>query len=639
MSLQLIADQKRKVMKRHLKLIITITLGLVLLIGGVQAQELINYLPEAAKARMTDSQKHFYEKAMDSPFAKGAVLATINIKMFEENTVVFNYKGVPYTANKMMHRSGVPSATRISWIGQLDGWNGQAHIVYRKSENMVVGMIEAEHTTFLIRPLGDGLHAIVDWDMTMEEGCQVPDGRGFEYRGSNPAVKGSDYDHPDIIAANAGSSNGGRATGECNVRVLVAYTDDVDANVADILMDVNNMVNLANTGYENSEAAPGGAISMRVELAVAYEVAYAETGNMDTDLDCITNTSDGCLDDIHTQRNLWKADQCVLLTDFGSGLAWVSTDFEDQFSVTGRGNFYAHTFHHEMGHNAECTHALNQSAQPGTAPYAGYGEPTTGCFRTVLAYGDACGTGGCPRQNIFSDDDSGQWTCGGDDYTPGTSSTRNQDRLDLSGPILVAHNTVSASVTYGSDYDWNVREAVHFAASSDVSYSSATNNFELFSGAEGSFRAANSVTLGPGFWAKSGSEFTAYLENCATLNRLSSDEEQPQDDKSSLIDETAEQLEVEIYPNPFDQSTTLKYYLSKDSEVYLLMSDILGRSQKTLIQKSTRTSGWHTVDISGNDLAAGVYHVTLMVDDQSVVRKIIKVSRQFDILTISHLIT
>lgn len=610
-------------MKRLILTTITALFSIALLHSTVEAQKLINYLPEGYESQLTPQQQHYLDKALDSRFARGFKLATIDLSYFEQEVVVFHYNDVPYTAIKEPRR-GVPSQTRISWIGRLEGWNGMAHIVYNKADNMVVGMIEAEHVVFLIRPLGDGIHAIVDWDMTAEEGCQVPDGRDYEYQGANPAVQGENFGNSDIMAANESNGDGGRATGECNVRVLVAYSDDVDANVADILMDINNMVNLANTGYMNSESSPGGAISMRIELAMAYEVSYVESGDMQTDLDCITNTGDGCLDDIHTQRSLWRADQCVLLTENGSGLAWVSTDYEDQFSVTGRGNFYAHTFHHEMGHNAECTHALNQSTQPGTAPYAGWGEPTTGCFRTVLAYGDACGTGACPRQNIFSDDDSGQWNCGGNNYTPGTSNNRNQDRLDISGPIIVAHQTVPTSVTYGSDYNWNAREAVHFAASSDVGYSSSTNNFELFSGSEGSFRAANSVTLGEGFWARSGSEFTAYLENCNTLARLAGDEDQSLEQLSDEPDPS--NLNVEIYPNPFGQSTTVKYFLPSDSEVYISLTDAIGRSHRIIKQNGFQSSGWYDFEISGTDLSAGVYRVTLVINDLTVIKKIIKVS-------------
>jgi hypothetical protein len=589
---------------------------------SVIAQSLINYLPEGAKTIMTDKQKHYYEKAMDSPFAIQAQLATINFGQLDQNTISFNYDGIPYVTHKDLRRKGVPSSTRISWIGDLEAWNGKVHIVYNEAKKTLVGMIEAESTVFLIRPLGEGLHAIIGWDMVQEENCQVPDGRDFEYRGDNAATPDMTFGNEDIII-NSQESNGARVTGECNVRVLCPYTDDVDAAVADILSDINNMVNIANTGYINSESAPGGAISMRIELAAAYEVTYNETGTtMNDDLGCITNTGDGCLDDIHTQRALWDADQVALLTDDGTGLAWVSTDYEDQFSVTGSGNFYAHTFQHELGHNAECTHAINQSSQPGSAPYAGYAEPTDGCFRTVLAYGEACGsTGSCPRQNIFSDDDSGQWNCGSTDYTPGTSNNRNQDRLNLSGPIIVAHNTVSTSATYTGDYNWSARESVHFAAGDHVAYSSSSNNFDLFSGSEGTFRASNSVTLGEGFWARNGSDFTAYTESCATLSRLAYDSDENDSNDPEAFNG---QLGLELFPNPFSDNTTLQLQLPYDAPVSLIILDQLGRTIETAYNNSILSSGTHTYKLDGDGLSGGIYHAVLTVGSKRMVKKFVK---------------
>ena len=174
-------------------------------------------------------------------------------------------------------------------------------------------------------------------------------------------------------------------------------------------------------------------------------------------------------------------------------------------------NFYALTFHHELGHNAGCTHAESQATQPGSAPWAGWGEPTTGCFRTVMAYQDACGMDPCPRHNIFSDDDANTWMCDGTNYTPGTADARNQDRLTQSAPILVDHETVSNNLTLTSDYVWQAREAVHVAANNTLEYVSNVNNFTFLNGSQGSFRASDAVTLGEGFWARSGTSLPCLL--------------------------------------------------------------------------------------------------------------------------------
>ena len=601
-------------MIRKLQIFTLLLLSISLSVGSVTAQSVINYLPESAMSKMTSSQKHYLDRAMESPFATDFNLATIDIDLFEEDVLVFNYNDVPYTVHKDLRREGVRSLTRLSWIGDVEGWNGQAHLVYNRSKETVSGLVEAESVAFVVTPLGDGLHAIIGWDMIQEEGCQTPNSE-FEFRGDEKAVQGDTYGNTDLI--NSVEATGARATGECNIRVLVAYTDDVDANRVDILSDIYGMINTANTGYNNSSG-----VTFSIELAMAYEVSYAETGDMGLDLDRLTNTSDGFLDDIHTQRNLWDADQCVLLTANGSGLAWVSTDFGDQFSVTGEGNFFAHTFHHELGHNAECTHALNQSSQPGTAPYAGYGEPTTGCFRTVLAYQDACGTGAgtCPRQNIFSDNDANSWTCGGNDYTPGTSSTRNQDRLNLSRPTLVGHNTVPTNGNYSGDYNWSVREAVHWAGSESLSYNAATTNqFELFSGSEGSFRASNSVTLGEGFHARSGSEFTAYLESCTPLSRLSGDSEESESEETIT---SIQSTEMSAYPNPFTGSLTVSLTLGSESMYRVYLTDMYGKTVKEIAGEAIYADGVNNFDVDVQDISAGVYLLVAQGESDRIVKRL-----------------
>ena len=143
-------------------------------------------------------------------------------------------------------------------------------------------------------------------------------------------------------------------------------------------------------------------------------------------------------------------------------------------------------------------------------------SPTTGCFRTVMAYSAACGVGSCTRHNVFSDN-NGTWSCGGSTYAKGTINNRNTDRLTLSDGTIVDHRTVPNNASYSGDYNWSAREAVHFAANQTLTYSSASNKFEFFNGSEGSFRASDRVTLGEGFHARSGSSFRAYLESCTPL--------------------------------------------------------------------------------------------------------------------------
>ncbi|MEM6783618.1 MAG: T9SS type A sorting domain-containing protein [Bacteroidota bacterium] len=60
------------------------------------------------------------------------------------------------------------------------------------------------------------------------------------------------------------------------------------------------------------------------------------------------------------------------------------------------------------------------------------------------------------------------------------------------------------------------------------------------------------------------------------------------------------------YPNPFTQSTTIRFGLPVSSEVRLEVYDLLGRRVVTLVDE-TRAAGWHEVDLERASLASGTY--------------------------------
>jgi hypothetical protein len=70
------------------------------------------------------------------------------------------------------------------------------------------------------------------------------------------------------------------------------------------------------------------------------------------------------------------------------------------------------------------------------------------------------------------------------------------------------------------------------------------------------------------------------------------------------------------YPNPFNGSTKIKYSVSRESAVSLIIRDILGREIKTLINES-RHSGdyettWDGTDNNHRGVSSGVYIVSLI---------------------------
>jgi hypothetical protein len=76
------------------------------------------------------------------------------------------------------------------------------------------------------------------------------------------------------------------------------------------------------------------------------------------------------------------------------------------------------------------------------------------------------------------------------------------------------------------------------------------------------------------------------------------------------------------YPNPFNPSTMIVFYLPKSERVTLKVYDIVGREVETLIQGEV-PSGEHRLQWSAQGLASGVYLCRLEADRFSETIKMI----------------
>ena len=81
------------------------------------------------------------------------------------------------------------------------------------------------------------------------------------------------------------------------------------------------------------------------------------------------------------------------------------------------------------------------------------------------------------------------------------------------------------------------------------------------------------------------------------------------------------------YPNPFNPSTNLEYYLPKDSFVHLEVFDILGRSIKILVKGEEKhglnSAHWNASDHNGKPVSAGVYLVRMSSNDFNKTTKLV----------------
>lgn len=67
------------------------------------------------------------------------------------------------------------------------------------------------------------------------------------------------------------------------------------------------------------------------------------------------------------------------------------------------------------------------------------------------------------------------------------------------------------------------------------------------------------------------------------------------------------------YPNPFNPNTIIEYSINKNSEVKIILYDILGKEIKTLVNEN-QSAGAHKVILQGSDLPSGAYFYALTVD-------------------------
>ncbi|GAB3696160.1 hypothetical protein GCM10027592_18920 [Spirosoma flavus] len=146
----------------------------------------------------------------------------------------------------------------------------------------------------------------------------------------------------------------------------------------------------------------------------------------------------------------------------------------------------------------------------------------------------------------------------------------------------------------------NQQETQHAAT-----YLSARN--QIFERASAIYTAGGSVTLQPGFTAKAGSVFTA---NIAI--------------KPVLGDESASQLTVVAYPNPFRAQTRVEYSLPKATQVKSVLTNLQGQVVTMPSDAKWQESGRHQVDLSAEELPAGTYIYQIQAGTEQKTIRLIK---------------
>ena len=77
------------------------------------------------------------------------------------------------------------------------------------------------------------------------------------------------------------------------------------------------------------------------------------------------------------------------------------------------------------------------------------------------------------------------------------------------------------------------------------------------------------------------------------------------------------EFEVQIYPNPFKETSAIKYTIPFDSKVSVIVYDLSGKPVTTLVNEYKK-AGLYTVNFNASGLSSGIlyYKITAISKDQ-----------------------
>ncbi|HUT37086.1 MAG TPA: choice-of-anchor D domain-containing protein, partial [Planctomycetota bacterium] len=238
----------------------------------------------------------------------------------------------------------------------------------------------------------------------------------------------------------------GDATTPATIDVMVVYTPAArqwaDSSGGGIANVIAQAMSNAQMTHSNSQTL------VTLRLVHSAEVSYVESGDSGTDLDRLTSTTDGHMDEVHSWRNTYGADLVALFSrveDTG-GIGWLlssaSGNPNNAFCITRvqqAANTYTHV--HEMGHNMGCHHRRDQTVQPGPGLFSySAGWHWTGAdggkYCSVMSYTD----GGYTTVAYFSDPNIKY-----QDRATGTSNDDNARTIREVKDVIAAYRSASSA--------------------------------------------------------------------------------------------------------------------------------------------------------------------------------------------------
>ena len=476
-----------------------------------------------------------------------------------------------------------------------------AEVSISKLGNNIQGIINSPFGSYIIETVDDNSYILAELDTDNVES-------------DGPELKFNGVDSTLLELVN-NLSNVTRSGDIKYVRVLVMYTPNASSLSSNMTNKVYQEINNGNTSFRNSD------VNVRFELAYLGQTDDDEGSYTFNDLlNNFTSNNDGFADEVHSLRERYSADVCVLLVynDDYCGLAWVNANKSHAFAVVRASAYCAtkYSFTHEIGHNAGCLHDTLKSSTNNPYTYGhGYVHYTglsDSSWRTMMAYGDACnGELNCVRIKYWSNPDINY------NGNPTGNVTRcNNARVWNENAIKVSSfNTDPATITVTSADNSTMMDYACWRATQTITAS----NYSVENGQTVEMLASNSITLLPGTTIKAGANFRAAISSQSPNANYPLFTPQ----RHGVIAENKRGIDVNIKLAENNLDLTLS--LENDCQnATIRVYDMLGRLQQTIVSDMKFSRGENEFSTNISNLSEGVYVLVTQIDGKIITNSFTK---------------